>query len=166
MTAKEERYGQLKELVRQDWLDDQLCFCCLPAVEKVALLIGNQQYESMGQLISPENDVLELTKLLQGLNFKVFSLVNLRYSEMMEALDIFYEMLAVPGVYALFYYSGHGFSHNKTNYLTPVDATTCEHSIVSDKISDLMQKTMSQAFVILDCCRIGIKYVGSSRTSL
>ncbi len=118
---------------------------CLLAVEKVALLIGNQRYENMTQLISPENDVLELTKLLQGLNFKVFSLVNLRFSEMMEALEIFYQMLAVPGVYALFYYSGHGFIHNKINYLMPVDATLpprCDRNIVSDEISGHMQKKM------------------------
>ena len=83
------------------------------ALEKVALLIGNQKYEPpINPLLSPENDIRELHKLLEAppLNYKVISLVNLKFREMMKALETFYEMLAVPGVYALFYYSGHGFN--------------------------------------------------------
>ena len=95
--------------------------------------------------------------MLEGMNFKVFSLVNLRFMEMMKALEVFYEMLAVPGVYALFYYSGHGFSHLNTNYLMPVDAIIpleCDHNIVSDQIGARMQNTLSRAIKILDCCTI------------
>lgn len=130
----------------------------------MALLIGNQQYESdwISNLSNPENDVMELTRLLQSpdLNFKVFSLVNLRFKEMMDVLEIFCGMLSVPGVYALFYYSGHGFSYSNRTYLMPVDATLplrCDHNIVSDMISARMQNQLSRAFTFLDCCRV--KYV-------
>ena len=135
---------------------------CHIALEKVALLIGNQNYESpeVDRLVSPENDIRELCKLLQAppLNFKVISLVNLKYREMMKALEEFYQMLAVPGVYALFYYSGHGFNYlGHSNYLIPVDATlplVCEHNIEANAIGLGMQSKLSRAMVVLDCCKI------------
>ena len=75
----------------------------------------------------------------------------------MNALEVFYQMLAVPGIYALFYYSGHGF---KTpwgrNYIVPVDATLpldLEHNIRVDGIIRNMQQKFSRAVVILDSCR-------------
>ena len=128
----------------------------------MALLIGNQKYESheINKLVSPENDIRELCKLLEAppLNFKVISLVNLKYGEMMKALDEFYQMLTVPGVYALFYYSGHGFNYlGSSNYLVPVDATlplVCENNIESNAIGLGMQNRLSRAVVVLDCCRI------------
>ena len=130
------------------------------ALEKVALLIGNQKYEPpISPLVSPENDIRELHKLLEAppLNYKVISLVNLKFREMMKALETFYEMLAVPGVYALFYYSGHGFNFQGSTYLVPVDATLplmCENNIEANAIGVSMQSKMSRAIVVLDCCRI------------
>ena len=126
----------------------------------MALLIGNQKYESpISPLLSPENDIRELHKLLEAppLNYKVISLVNLKFREMMKALETFYEMLAVPGVYALFYYSGHGFNFQGSTYLVPVDATLplmCENNIEANAIGVSMQSKLSRAIVVLDCCRI------------
>ena len=130
-----------------------------PAREKVALLIGNQHYEAkeLNDLTSPEGDIKELRRELESLDFKVISLVNLRHSEIMKALEEFYKMLAVPGIYALFYYSGHGFqTPEKRSYLVPVDATIplhLEYNIYVDGIIRQMQQRLSRAFVILDCCR-------------
>ena len=126
----------------------------------MALLIGNQKYEPpINHLVTPENDIRELHKLLETLplNFKVISLINLKFCEMMKALETFYEMLAVPGVYALFYYSGHGFSFQGGTYLVPVDANLplmCENNIEANAIGVRMQQKMSRAIVVLDCCRI------------
>lgn len=131
----------------------------LPAREKVALLIGNQRYDAkeLNDLKSPEGDIKELCRELENLDFKVISLVNLRHSEIMNALEEFYKMLAVPGIYALFYYSGHGFRVQEgRNYIVPVDATKplqLDHNIYVDGIIKQMQEKYSRAFVILDCCR-------------
>ena len=35
-----------------------------------------------------------------------------------------YCQLLGPGVFAVFYYAGHGFEENGKNYLMPIDATT------------------------------------------
>ena len=126
---------------------------------KVALLIGNQRYkaEDLNDLKSPEGDIKALTHDLECLDFKVISLVNLSHEETMKALEVFYQMLAVPGIYALFYYSGHGFSTQEgRNYIIPVDATLPLHldlNIHVDGIIRNMQEKFSRAFVILDCCR-------------
>ena len=37
-------------------------------------------------------------------------------------MENFYKMLALPGVYAVFDYSGYGFCHEGKTYLVPVDA--------------------------------------------
>ena len=125
----------------------------------MALLIGNQGYqcEDMIKLNSPENDTRELAEKLRTLNFKVFSFVNLSFREMMDALEVFYGMLTLSGVYALFYYTGHGFSHGGVTYLMPIDATLppkCDYNIAADDISAHMQNKKSRAVKILDCCRI------------
>ena len=131
----------------------------LPARGKVALLIGNQKYEceAIDNLASPENDIRELSEVLKRLNFKVFTLVNMRFRDMKEALEVFYAMLALPGVYALFYYAGHGFNYLNSTYLMPVDAALplhCDHNIAADEIGVGMQRKMSRAIKVLDCCRI------------
>ena len=121
------------------------------------MLIGNQRYEHLTSLESPEGDIKELSRVLEKLHFKVISLVNLRYDEIMKALGVFYQMLAVPGMYALFYYSGHGFrTPAGRNYLVPVDATKpllLKHNIYVEDIIGKMQQKLSRAFIILDCCK-------------
>lgn len=125
---------------------------------KVALLIGNQRYQKMTPLISPENDIRELHRLLEEeLDFKVISLVNLTHAEMMQALEKFYELLAVSGIYALFYYSGHGFAGDNRDYLVPVDATLPLYRNLNINVEGIikqMQNKLSRAIVVLDCCRV------------
>ena len=128
------------------------------AREKVALLIGNQRYQSpdMVKLNSSENDTRELAEKLRTLNFKVFSFVDLNFRDMMDVLEVFYGMLTLSGIYALFYYTGHGFSYGGVTYLMPVDATLppkCDLNIAADDITAHMQNKKSRAVKILDCCR-------------
>ena len=131
------------------------------AREKVALLIGNARYQhkDFGELNTPESDIKELEKVLKAppFNFKVFSLVDLTYSEMQSALlKLLYELLTVSGIYALFYFSGHGFQSNThDSYLVPVDSEPCrEYSFHVEDIVKRMQGTYSRAFLILDACQV------------
>lgn len=130
------------------------------AREKVALLIGNSNYQhkDLSRLKTPENDVVAVQKVLtqHPFNFKVLSLVDVNHAEMRAALELFYELLLVPGTYALFYFSGHGFStRNRNNYLVPVDSppdsTLCYQV---DSIIKEMQKKLSRAILFLDACRV------------
>ena len=127
-------------------------------------MIGNQNYkcDDLNDLQSPENDIRQLGNLLEKLGFKVISLLDLTHGEMMQALEFFYEMLAIPAVYALFYYSGHGFSSPAgRNFLVPVDAAVplrCDYNIDVETVTKQMRRKHSRAIVVLDCCRVESRY--------
>lgn len=127
---------------------------------KVALLIGNKDYQhaqQLGKLFHPINDVCDLTGGLLNMNgFKVVSLVNLTLAEMREALRQFCSLL-VEETYAVFYFAGHGFERRGHSYLMPVDATERYHpheNMASSEILKAMQETKAKLnVVLLDGCR-------------
>lgn len=73
-------------------------FVVVSASDKVALLIGNLNYSSHPNLMAPLMDVHELANLLQQLNFRVVSLLDLTRDEMLAAIDKFIQLLD-KGVY-------------------------------------------------------------------
>jgi len=120
----------------------------------VALLIGNSNYKKH-PLTCPHHDVKEMTKKFHDLNFKTISLVDLTLTEMSRAVDYFCNLLST-GMYAVFYFSGHGLADcSKTSYLVPIDAINygLTDSINYDDIRQKLQYTLSKVIVILDCCR-------------
>uniref|UniRef100_A0A8C4NAT1 MALT paracaspase 2 n=1 Tax=Eptatretus burgeri TaxID=7764 RepID=A0A8C4NAT1_EPTBU len=62
---------------------------CLYATEKVALLIGNQNYMHHRRLRAPAVDVCDLTAILRQLNFRVMSLLDLRLRDMQTMMRLF-----------------------------------------------------------------------------
>lgn len=68
------------------------------ATDKVALLIGNLNYSNHPDLMAPIMDVHELANLLQQLDFRVVSLLDLTIVEMQSAVDKFIQLLD-RGVY-------------------------------------------------------------------
>ena len=120
----------------------------------MALLIGNNNYEGK-PLRCSKNDVKALTQRLQQLNFKTISLVDLTFSQLINAVEYFCSLLN-NGMYAIFYYSGHGVEVNKTTYFVPIDAdenlkiVQCNNS---DLIAYKLQRTRAKVIMILDCCR-------------
>lgn len=73
------------------------------ASDKVALLIGNLNYSSHPNLMAPLMDVHELANLLQQLNFRVVSLLDLTREEMLAAIDKFIQLLD-KGVYGWWHF--------------------------------------------------------------
>ncbi|XP_033634696.1 mucosa-associated lymphoid tissue lymphoma translocation protein 1-like isoform X1 [Asterias rubens] len=126
------------------------------ATDKVALLIGNQDYRSAKRLIAPELDVEKLAVVLSELDFKVISLLNLNLQEMNFALSAFCALLN-SGVYGLFYFSGHGFSNDGQSYMIPVDAAAgySTHECICDQhVLDQMQnRNTALNVILLDICR-------------
>jgi uncharacterized caspase-like protein len=130
---------------------------CITAREKVALLIGNQAYEKgLDALNTPENDIKAVQDILSGFEFKVFSLVDLTHAEMQATLEMFYSLLSVSGTYALFYFSGHGFSTTRANnFLVPVDSPAdSDFCFQVDSIIKKMQEKYSRAILFLDACKV------------
>ncbi|XP_064168631.1 mucosa-associated lymphoid tissue lymphoma translocation protein 1 isoform X1 [Anguilla rostrata] len=128
----------------------------LTATDKVALLIGNLNYAHHPALMAPMMDVHELANLLRQLGFRVVSLLDLTKAEMLAAIDAFLQLLD-RGVYALFYYAGHGYECSGRNYLVAVDAPQPyrpENCVSVQGVMRRMQERHTALNVILlDTCR-------------
>ncbi|XP_069758839.1 mucosa-associated lymphoid tissue lymphoma translocation protein 1 isoform X2 [Narcine bancroftii] len=128
----------------------------LCASDKVALLIGNMNYLNHPKLVATMMDVFELSNLLQQLNFRVVSLLDLTKEELRSAVKQFLQLLDT-GVYALFYYAGHGYECAGRNYMVPVNAPNPykpENCINVQKILCRMQeKNTALNVLLLDMCR-------------
>ncbi|CAL8355844.1 unnamed protein product [Lota lota] len=126
------------------------------ATDKVALLIGNLNYVHHPGLMAPTMDVHELGNLLQQLDFRVVSLIDLTREEMKAAIDKFLDLLD-RGVYGLFYYAGHGYEHSGRNYLVAVDAPQPyrpKNCVCVQRIMLRMQeKQTALSVILLDTCR-------------
>ncbi|XP_072038185.1 mucosa-associated lymphoid tissue lymphoma translocation protein 1-like isoform X2 [Amphiura filiformis] len=127
------------------------------ATDKVALLIGNQDYRSAQQLNAPELDVGRLSNILfSQCGFKTVTLLNLTLEEMQFAMKAFCELLN-NGVYGLFYFSGHGFESDGQSYLVPVDAGSgysTDECVCAQQVLDLMQsRDTALNVLLLDICR-------------
>ncbi|KAL0968293.1 hypothetical protein UPYG_G00264910 [Umbra pygmaea] len=136
------------------------------ASDKVALLIGNLNYSYHPDLMAPTMDVHELTNLLQQLGFRVVSLLDLTRKEMLAAIDKFL-LLLDRGVYALFYYAGHGYERLGRNYMVAIDAPqpySPGNCVCVQRIMRKMQeKQTALCVVLLDTCRTWYKqdYIAS-----
>ncbi|XP_061205841.1 mucosa-associated lymphoid tissue lymphoma translocation protein 1-like isoform X3 [Neopsephotus bourkii] len=126
------------------------------ATGKIALLVGNNHYQHHPNLMAPVMDVFELSLLLEQLGFQVVSLLDLNKTEMEAAVSRFLELLG-KGVYAIFYYAGHGYEHLGRNYMVPVDAPqpyAPENCISVQRILQRMQQQQTALnLILLDTCR-------------
>lgn len=143
----------------------QIVFCFLftiqgyPQERRMALVVGNANYEFGYPLGNPENDANDIAMQLNSCGFRVMKYNNLGQSELRRVIDEFGISLVDADV-ALFFYAGHGIQVDGRNYLIPVDASLSAESDVEyncvdagrilSKMEDAGTKTN---IVILDACR-------------
>ncbi|MBE9223185.1 DUF2808 domain-containing protein [Cyanobacterium stanieri LEGE 03274] len=127
--------------------------------KRIALIIGNAEYQNAGALQNPLNDARDMAQKLTDLNFEVILVTDSSLRAMNEALETFYNQLE-QGSTGLFYYAGHGIQYNGENYLIPVDANLTRASEIEYETLALgrVLATMEEAksdvnIVILDACR-------------
>jgi mucosa-associated lymphoid tissue lymphoma translocation protein 1 len=116
-----------------------------------------------GDLHFPENDVVAVADALRCLGFKVLVYVNVNFFEMCHVLQMFYELVQ-QGVYAVFYFAGHGFEFNRETYIMPVDADlgNIKTSFRETAIEYALQEHGARlGLLLLDCCRVWPGYSGS-----
>ena len=125
---------------------------------RVALIIGNSDYDLITSLDNPGNDATDMSVALEGLGFDVFYGLDVNEAEMTGLAEKFARAIETADV-ALFYYAGHGFQVGGQNFLVPVDAKIETPADVTDqtiRLNDILDK-MEQApgikFVFLDACR-------------
>ncbi|KAL4608030.1 hypothetical protein GN956_G24887 [Arapaima gigas] len=126
------------------------------ATDKVALLMGNMNYQHHRQLRAPMADVHQLTNLLRQLDFKVVSLLDLTRQEMHSAVTEFL-LLLDRGVYGLLYFAGHGYENYGNSFMVPIDAPasyTSEHCLwVQDVLRRMQGRQTGLNIFLLDMCR-------------
>jgi uncharacterized caspase-like protein len=132
------------------------------AENRVALVIGNSEYQSVGRLANPANDANAVTKALQAADFDVQTLTDLARLDMGRALSQFANKVAAKGkdTVALIFYAGHGLQIEGENYLVPTNAKIEREADVplsTMRLADVMKALESvpskTRIVILDACR-------------
>ncbi|WP_082637512.1 caspase family protein [Bradyrhizobium retamae] len=133
-----------------------------PADQRVALVIGNSNYQIAPKLANPGNDAQSMAQLLNSAGFEVTQATDLTRSDMVKVVQDFSARVAErgPGTVAMIYYAGHGVQVAGENYLLPVDAKIASPSDLdsnSVRLVDVMGTLESipsrMRIVVLDACR-------------
>jgi len=135
----------------------------LLSAKKVALLIGNQDYDKANlQLNNPINDIEAIEETLEGIGFEVQLLKDVSKREIEDELDDFYTR-ANSAEIALVYFSGHGLqvfdvdTDRVVNYLLPIEANVqrlrdLKNLIRLDRVvTD--SSSAKKSIVLIDACR-------------
>ena len=137
--------------------------CCASgsalADKRVALVIGNSNYQNVATLTNPSNDATSVAEMLRKASFDVVeSRRDLKYMEMRRALRDFTDKARGADI-AVIYFAGHGLEVDGTNYVVPVDATLERDADVDDEAVSLNRILMAAEpaaklrLIILDACR-------------
>jgi len=136
--------------------------------KRVALLLGNNQYQYLNSLEKAEADVTELESKLRAIGFIVHGGekggLNLTKQQLASLLNAFALDLRGASI-GLFFFAGHGAQVNGLNLLLPTDATTDPKqaqsgALLLDEVANLLgQSPVAVRIMILDACRNnGLKY--------
>jgi hypothetical protein len=130
--------------------------------KRVALVIGNSRYLSVGRLANPGNDATLMAASLKASGFALIggdAQLDLDKARFDAALAEFGRAIAGVEV-VLFYYSGHGLQVDGTNFLVPVDAKPKRREDLDFQMvsADLVLRQMTGSgtrlnILILDACR-------------
>ncbi|WP_311966959.1 caspase family protein [Bradyrhizobium archetypum] len=133
-----------------------------PADQRIALVIGNSNYQTAPKLANPGNDAQSMAQMLNSAGFEVTQATDLTRGDMVRVLQDFSAKVAErgPGTVAMIYYAGHGVQVAGENYLLPVDARISSPSDLdgnSLRLVDVMGTLESipsrMRIVVLDACR-------------
>ena len=128
--------------------------------KRVALVIGNANYQNASPLKNPPNDAEGMTECLKELNFEVYTYADLNFNDMRLALRDFSEKTEKADVIWV-YYAGHGIQVDQVNYLVPIDAVLAKKGDVPyetfsvNQILNTLEKNGADGLniLVLDACR-------------
>jgi uncharacterized caspase-like protein len=129
------------------------------AEKRVALVLGNSNYQNVAPLANPVNDSSRMATTLKEAGFDVVdSRRDLAAAETRRALRDFADRARDADI-AVVYYAGHGIEVDGANYLIPVDARLERDTDVYDEAFSLdrvliaIEPAKKLRLVILDACR-------------
>ena len=133
-----------------------------PAEQRLALVIGNSNYQTAPQLANPSNDAHSVAQLLNSAGFEVTVATDQTRNDMVRGLQDFSAKVAAhgPNTIAMIYYAGHGVQLAGENYLVPIDARIGSPSDLTNntvRLVDVMGTLDTipsrMRIVVLDACR-------------
>ncbi len=132
------------------------------ASKKVALVIGNNQYDNVPDLQKAISDANTISGVLKRTGFEVIEAHDLSRRSMNYTIEGFLDKVS-PGDTAMLYYAGHGIEIDGQNYLLPVDVPANKagdedivkfESVSLNLILDRLRKQHADInIVVLDACR-------------
>lgn len=140
------------------------------AQTRVALVIGNSNYEHVGRLPNPLNDAGDIASKLSELGFAVTLANDLAYNPMRLALRDF-AAAAQGAEVALVYYAGHGIEIDGASYLIPVNAELRSDQDIEfealplDLVVRAVETSSGLKVVLIDACRNNPFLANMERTS-
>ena len=131
----------------------------MKAEQRLALVVGNNDYEHLSKLKNPINDAKAMREALIKRGFEVIYKENANKKEMKKLLARFAYKLKPEGV-GLYFFAGHGVNVNGNNYLVAVDSLMDSKEDVEfetyalNRITKKMKAANNRLnIVILDACR-------------
>lgn len=125
---------------------------------RVALIIGNSDYQHAGRLNNPKNDAVLADKALKSLGFETILLTDRSFDVLKDDLSNFRNM-SENAEMALIYFAGHGIQIEQNNYLLAVDTLTDDldaarkSSVAMDKFINAFAPSAKTKLLMLDACR-------------
>ncbi len=139
------------------------CIASISAAEKrIALVVGNGDYETIASLKNPVADGRLISETLEELGFEVTLVSNGDLATLRLRVAEFGRALRAAGKDAtgLFYYAGHGVQSFGTNYILPVDTSLTDAAdldLVALEAASILRQMYSARnktnIFILDACR-------------
>jgi tetratricopeptide (TPR) repeat protein len=126
---------------------------------RIALVIGNSNYQSVIKLTNPKQDAELVATSLRNAGFAMVTvLTDAPRGRLLEALHAFAED-AKAADWAVVYYAGHGVEVNGVNYLIPIDAKIASggdlvsQGVAATEIIAAEAGAKKLKLVVLDACR-------------
>ncbi|MEZ5924684.1 MAG: caspase family protein [Hyphomicrobiaceae bacterium] len=148
------------------------------AERRLALVVGNDSYESLPKLSRARADADAVGRALEAIGFEVLVAKDASRRELNRRMaDL--EAKIAPGDTAFFFFAGHGVAIGSDNILLPVDLPkprSGEESLVREEgtlVDSIVQRLQARGatttFLVLDACRDnpfsveGTRSIGQSR---
>ena len=127
--------------------------------KRVALVIGNDNYQYVGKLEKAGNDAVAMGRELTAAGFSVRVEKNVSYRTLIKAVNSFASEIA-KGDEVVFFYAGHGVQIKAGSYILPVDIEAESEAEVEktalgldELIGILGEGQAAYALIIVDACR-------------
>ena len=102
--------------------------------KRIALVIGNANYNYLNYLKNSFNDADKITTKLLDLGFDVITQYDCKYTEFKTVINFFFAEAKKYDI-SLIYYAGHGLQNDGINYLLPCDITMESSACLNNAIT-------------------------------